>query len=202
MRPIPVCLPTTIPSSSLLFPSSQTLPFSPHYYLTRFRTPLLLAGFVFRFFDHSPPTPLALISYRFFYWLLSLLLSHTFPVWSGFYKKTIKTRLDTLKLMYPELQESVPLPLSVADNMIENCIVLTPSIFLLFSLFSFCVFPFLSQFTVLPFHLPHLHYFTYPLFRFFVAFLLSPSPLLHIFLSHFGGNLFSPSRSRLEFSSE
>eukprot|EP01128_Nolandella_sp_AFSM9_P003960 TRINITY_DN1741_c0_g1_i1.p1 TRINITY_DN1741_c0_g1~~TRINITY_DN1741_c0_g1_i1.p1 ORF type:complete len:842 (+),score=175.96 TRINITY_DN1741_c0_g1_i1:149-2527(+) len=43
-------------------------------------------------------------------------------VWSGFYKKTIKTRQDTLKLMYPRLDEPVPLPMSVADNMIENCI--------------------------------------------------------------------------------
>eukprot|EP01125_Pyxidicula_operculata_P004586 TRINITY_DN1728_c0_g1_i1.p1 TRINITY_DN1728_c0_g1~~TRINITY_DN1728_c0_g1_i1.p1 ORF type:complete len:824 (+),score=163.68 TRINITY_DN1728_c0_g1_i1:965-3436(+) len=43
-------------------------------------------------------------------------------VWSGFYKKAIKTRLDQLQLMYPQLKMNTLLPNNIADNMVENCI--------------------------------------------------------------------------------
>jgi len=43
-------------------------------------------------------------------------------VWSGFHRKTLPTRLDQLKLMYPGLPSAKDLPETIADNMIENCI--------------------------------------------------------------------------------
>jgi hydroxymethylglutaryl-CoA synthase len=43
-------------------------------------------------------------------------------IWTGFYKKTLAERQDQLKLLYPHIEEKQNLPLSVADNMIENCI--------------------------------------------------------------------------------
>ena len=43
-------------------------------------------------------------------------------VWSGFYKKSIQTRQDQLRLVYPRLPTNTTLPNNIADNMIENCI--------------------------------------------------------------------------------
>jgi hydroxymethylglutaryl-CoA reductase len=42
-------------------------------------------------------------------------------VWNGFYKKPLQTRLDQLKLLYPDLSMK-GLPSDIADSMIENCI--------------------------------------------------------------------------------
>jgi hypothetical protein len=42
-------------------------------------------------------------------------------VWNGFYKKPLQTRLDQLKLLYPDLAMK-PLPSDIADSMIENCV--------------------------------------------------------------------------------
>jgi hypothetical protein len=42
-------------------------------------------------------------------------------VWNGFYQKPLQTRLDQLKLLYPDLTMK-GLPSDIADSMIENCI--------------------------------------------------------------------------------
>jgi hydroxymethylglutaryl-CoA reductase len=43
-------------------------------------------------------------------------------IWAGFYKKTLQERRDQLRLVFPQLKPKKSLPLSVADNMIENCV--------------------------------------------------------------------------------